>query len=100
MSEDKLIRSRKVTLIKIMLCHDVIMCMTSSCSVLQIADYEPPYKQSSHPVCTYSGRQSRSYRLRHCHPAHPEPYAEVFDAVACVCKTCSADDTSCEDFNG
>ncbi|KAI0239223.1 Thyrostimulin beta-5 subunit [Lamellibrachia satsuma] len=78
---------------------DVDSCW-GRCDSNEIADYEPPYKQSSHPVCTYSGRQSRSYRLRHCHPAHPEPYAEVFDAVACVCKTCSADDTSCEDFNG
>lgn len=70
------------------------------CDSNEIADYEPPYKQSNHPVCTYSGRQSRPYRLRNCHPNHPEPYAEVFDAVDCVCKPCSSDNTSCENLNG
>lgn len=70
------------------------------CDSYEFGDWKVPYKISYHPVCTYTSRRSRKVRLRHCHPNHPEPIHEVFDAVACSCKLCNPDFTSCENLNG
>ena len=45
---------------------------------LQIPDYKVPFKESSHPVCTYSVKVPRIVPLLNCHPDHAEPFAEVF----------------------
>ncbi|WAR19485.1 CTHB5-like protein, partial [Mya arenaria] len=63
-------------------------------------DYKIPFKISHHPVCTYTDRSSRQVRLRRCHPDHPDPFYEVFDATECSCSVCNADNTSCENLNG
>ena len=69
-------------------------------SVFQKGDYKPPYKLSVHPVCTYAEIKYRKVRLRNCHPDHPDPYYEVFDAVRCECNLCNSETTSCENLNG
>ena len=66
----------------------------------QIADYQIPYKVSSHPVCTYgSDISSRLVLLDNCDSGYPNAYHEVIDALSCTCSTCTGHNTSCQTLN-
>ncbi|XP_071162322.1 thyrostimulin beta-5 subunit-like [Mytilus edulis] len=83
-------------------CSDIITVYScyGRCDSSEIADYKIPYKISNHKVCTYGDVQKRTVTLTNCHPLHPDPTYEVFDATFCSCKSCSSDSTSCENLNG
>ncbi|KAL8619804.1 hypothetical protein ACOMHN_025890 [Nucella lapillus] len=69
------------------------------CDSSEIGDFKMPFKISDHPVCTYTGRVSRTVRLSHCDD-YPDPTVQVFDAAGCACRLCNSDFTSCENLNG
>nr|UTH78537.1 thyrostimulin beta-5 subunit [Hediste diversicolor] len=72
---------------------DVSVCV-GGCDTSEIPDYKVPFKIINHPVCTYGDVKPRTVRI--CGDDHPAPFAEVFDAVSCVCQPCSRSNASCE----
>ncbi|BFZ11683.1 hypothetical protein BsWGS_14722 [Bradybaena similaris] len=69
------------------------------CDSSEIGDYQMPFRISSHPVCSYTGRVNRVVTLSDCE-GYPDPTEVVFDASGCECRLCNSDYTSCENLNG
>ncbi|XP_013420784.1 thyrostimulin beta-5 subunit [Lingula anatina] len=78
-------------------CYDevTVYACCGRCQSYEYGEIGTPFKISEHYVCTYKTKTPRTVTLTHCHPDHPDPTAEVFDAT-CECRKCSSDDTSCE----
>lgn len=104
------IRSYKYTINKphttasgeVLQCYDDVTVNScwGRCGSNEYADFKVPYKISAHPVCTYNGRRSRIVTLSQCDQRHPDPTAEVFDALECTCQKCESYSTNCENING
>ncbi|KAH3846326.1 thyrostimulin beta-5 subunit-like [Dreissena polymorpha] len=87
---------------QILPCFDLVTVHScwGRCDSYEYGDYKLPFKVSHHPVCTYTVQAERRVRLRNCHPDHPDPFYDVFDATECGCSMCNPENTSCENLNG
>ncbi|XP_066281516.1 glycoprotein hormone beta-5-like isoform X1 [Branchiostoma lanceolatum] len=65
------------------------------CDTWQIPHLTPPFRTSSHTVCTYERVETRTTQLQNCQPGVDPTYV-YHNAVSCRCAMCHAHNTSCE----